>query len=87
MTLGQHRVQILEHITKQDWTSQKETNRDHVSLTVVVTTAFFDREKTLIGMHGDEKLYHAEIYLFRYFLFDNLCHLCFTYGAQENVER
>lgn len=52
MTLEQHRVQILEHITKQDWTSQKETNRDHVSLTVVVTTAFFDREKTLTNRNA-----------------------------------
>lgn len=47
MTLGQPGVRILEHITKQDWTSQKETNGDHVSLTVVVTISSFDREKTL----------------------------------------
>jgi len=47
VTPGQHRVQILEHITKQDWTAQKETNGDHVSLTMVVIMAFFNREKTL----------------------------------------
>lgn len=31
----------------------------------------------LQGMHEYEKLYHAEMYLFRYFLSDNLCHPLF----------
>lgn len=75
MTPGEHRVQILKHITEQDWTSHNEINGNHILLTAVVTTTFFDREKTLsIGMHEFEKLYHAEMYLLGHFLSDNLCH-------------
>lgn len=32
MTPGEHRVQILKHITEREWTSQHETNGDHLSL-------------------------------------------------------
>lgn len=42
---GEHRLQILKHITEQDSISQNEINGDHISLTAVVTTVFFDREK------------------------------------------
>lgn len=46
MTLGEHGVQILKHVTEQDWTAHNEINRNYILLTAVVTTTFFDREKT-----------------------------------------
>lgn len=45
MTPGEHGVQILKHITEQDWTSHNEINGNHILLTAVVTITFFDRGK------------------------------------------
>lgn len=45
MIPGEHRVQILKHNKEQDSISLNETKWDHVSLTAVVTIAFFDRGK------------------------------------------
>lgn len=40
-------MQILKHVTEQDWTAHNEINGNHILLTAVVTTTFFDREETL----------------------------------------
>lgn len=47
MITSEHSVQMLTHITEQDWTSQNEINRDHISPTAAVTTIFLNREKPL----------------------------------------
>lgn len=38
-------MQILKDITEQDLILLNETDRDNISLSAVLTTAFFDRKK------------------------------------------
>lgn len=38
-------MHILRYITEQDLILLNETDRDHISLSAVLTTAFFDRKK------------------------------------------
>lgn len=43
------------------------------------------RKNTVYGIHEYEKLYHAEMYLFRHFLSDNLCHPLFSPMEQRRI--
>lgn len=88
MTRGEHRARILKHITQRDWTSQNETNGDHVSL---------QQEQQLSSTGGKDTVYRecmnmrnctmqTCIYLGISFLTTSVT-LCFTYGTQENIAR
>lgn len=46
-------MQILKDITEQDLILLNETDRDHISLSAVLTTAFFDRGKKKNTVHKE----------------------------------